>query len=117
GYVASEIVKNGGIAVCAPIAPYDEVRKDVRKMVAPVGGFLLVHVATSLEECERRDRKGMYAAARAKLAKGEKAGFTGLDDPYEVPADAELAIDTLKLSAEEAADAVLGWLGKEGYFI
>jgi len=115
GYVASEITKHGGIAVCAPIAPYDEVRKDVRRMVMPSGGFMLVHVATPLEICEQRDRKGLYAMARAKIARGEVAGFTGIDDPYEAPSDAELAIDTGAMTAEEAADAVLGWLGREGY--
>jgi len=117
GYVASEITNHGGIAVCAPIAPYDEVRKDVRRMIEPVGGFLLVHVATSVEVCEQRDRKGMYAAARAKIGRGERAGFTGIDDPYEPPTDAELAIDTTAVSAEEAADAVLGLLEERGYFV
>lgn len=116
GYVASEITKNGGIAVCAPIGPYDEVRKDVRKMVEPIGGFVLCHVATTLAVCEQRDRKGMYAAARAKIAKGEKAGFTGIDDPYEPPTDAELVFDTTKLTAEEAADAVIAHLNAAGYF-
>jgi sulfate adenylyltransferase len=116
GYVASEITKCGGIAVCAPIAPYDAVRRDVRKMIEPVGGFLLVHVATPLAVCEQRDRKGLYAMARAKIAKGEKAGFTGIDDPYEPPTDAELVIDTARVSAEEAADAVLARLAAEGYF-
>ncbi len=116
GFVASEITKNGGIAVCAPIAPYDAARREVRKLIDPVGGFILVHVATSLAVCEQRDRKGMYAMARAKIARGEKAGFTGIDDPYEAPTDAELVIDTTQVSAEEAADAVLAYLNKEGFF-
>ena len=77
GYVASEITKNGGIAVCAPIAPYDGVRKDVRAMIEPVGGFMLVHVDTPLEVCEQRDRKGLYAKARAGIIKE----FTGISDP------------------------------------
>src|SRR3990172_4066943 len=87
GFVAAEITKNGGIALCAPIAPYDATRKDVRAMVDPGGGFLLVHMATPLEVCEDRDRKGLYAKARA----GVLQEFTGISDPYEEPADADLA--------------------------
>ena len=111
GYVASEITKNGGIAVCAPIAPYDAVRKDVRAMVQPLGGFMLVHVATPLEVCEQRDRKGLYAKARAGIIKE----FTGISDPYEVPADADLIIDTTTLTPEEAAQQIVLHLEKEGY--
>jgi sulfate adenylyltransferase len=111
GWVASEFTRAGGIAICAPIAPYDRVRKDVRGMVAGKGGFVLVHVATPLEECERRDRKGLYAKARMGLIKE----FTGISDPYEVPDDAEIVIDTREVSAEEAADRVAGWLEAEGY--
>jgi sulfate adenylyltransferase len=111
GYVASEITKHRGIAVCAPIAPYDATRKDVRAMIAPHGGFILVHVNTSVEECEKRDRKGLYAKARAGIIKE----FTGISDPYDVPADAELVIDTMKLSAEEAAQEIYLRLEKEGY--
>ncbi|MBT8247286.1 MAG: bifunctional sulfate adenylyltransferase/adenylylsulfate kinase, partial [Acidimicrobiia bacterium] len=81
GWVASEITKNGGIALCAPIAPYDHTRQVVRSMIEPVGGFDLVHVATPLEVCEQRDRKGLYAKARA----GEIKEFTGISDPYEEP--------------------------------
>ena len=81
GYVASEITKNGGIAICAPIAPYDATRKHVRQMIEPHGGFILVHIATSVEVCEQRDRKGLYAKARAGILKE----FTGISDPYEVP--------------------------------
>jgi sulfate adenylyltransferase len=113
GFVASEITKNGGVAICAPIAPYDRTRRDVRAMVEPVGGFVLVHVATPLEVCEQRDRKGLYAKARAGIVKE----FTGISDPYEPPADAELVLDTTELSAEEAADAILAYLGKEGYVV
>jgi sulfate adenylyltransferase len=113
GWVAAEIAKNGGIAVCAPIAPYDATRKAVRQMTEEQGGgFALVHVATSLEVCESRDRKGLYAKARA----GELKEFTGISDPYEVPEDAELVIDTGVLSAEQAADEVLAWFEKQGYF-
>jgi sulfate adenylyltransferase len=111
GYVASEITKNGGIAICAPIAPYDAVRKEVRAMIAPFGGFALLHVATSLEVCESRDRKGLYAKARAGIVKE----FTGISDPYEVPTDAELVIDTDGLSPDEAAQEILLYLEKEGF--
>ena len=111
GYVASEITKNGGIALCAPIAPYDAVRKDVRSMVQPLGGFVLVHVATPLAVCEERDRKGLYAKARAGIIKE----FTGISDPYEEPADADITIDTTRLSAEEAAQQIVLHLEKEGY--
>ncbi len=81
GYVASEITKNGGIAICAPIAPYEATRKHVRQMIEPYGGFILVHIATPIETCEERDRKGLYAKARAGIVKE----FTGISDPYEVP--------------------------------
>ena len=111
GYVASEITKNGGIAICAPIAPYDEVRKQVRAMIEPLGGFLLVHVATALDVCEARDRKGLYAKARAGIIKE----FTGISDPYEAPDDAEIALDTAALTAEEAAQKIVLHLEKEGY--
>ena len=111
GYVASEITKNGGIAICAPIAPYDSVRKHVRGMVEPHGGFLLVHVATPLETCEQRDRKGLYAKARAGIVKE----FTGISDPYEAPEDAEVVIDTAELSAEEAAQEIILHLEREGF--
>ncbi len=112
GYVASEIAKHGGIALCAPIAPYDSVRKEVREMVrSSGGGFILVHVATSLEECEKRDRKGLYQAARA----GKIKEFTGISDPYEEPTDAEITLDTKKFSADELANQILLYLEKEGY--
>jgi sulfate adenylyltransferase len=111
GYVASEITKNGGIAICAPIAPYDSVRKQVRKMIEPYGGFVLVHVATPLETCEQRDRKGLYAKARAGIVKE----FTGISDPYEVPSDAEVVINTAELSAEEAAQEIILHLEQQGF--
>ncbi len=111
GFVASEITKNGGIAVCAPIAPYDKVRREVRAMVEPVGGFLLVHVATPLEVCEERDRKGLYAKARAGIIKE----FTGISDPYEEPADADVFLDTTQLTPEEAAQSVLLHVEREGF--
>jgi sulfate adenylyltransferase len=111
GYVASEITKNGGIAICAPIAPYDATRKHVRQMVEPYGGFILVHVATPVEVCEQRDRKGLYAKARAGILKE----FTGISDPYEVPADAEVTINTSELSPEEAAQEIILHLEREGF--
>jgi len=111
GYVASEITKNGGIAVCAPIAPYDRVRKEVREMIQPVGGFILVYTATPIEVCEQRDRKGLYAKARA----GKIKEFTGISDPYEIPEDAEVSIDTTDLNPDEAAQEVLLHLEREGY--
>jgi len=111
GFVAAEITKNGGVAVCAPIAPYDATRREVRKMVEAGGGFILVHVATPLEVCEARDRKGLYAKARAGLVKE----FTGISDPYEVPTDADVTIDTTATTPAEAAQEVLLHLEREGY--
>jgi sulfate adenylyltransferase len=111
GYVASEITKNGGIAICAPIAPYDATRKHVRQLIEPYGGFILVHIATSVDVCEQRDRKGLYAKARAGILKE----FTGISDPYEVPADAEVTINTGDLSAEEAAQEIILHLEREGF--
>ncbi len=103
GFVASEITKNGGIAICAPIAPYDDTRRRVRAMVEEVGGFVLVHVATPLAVCEARDRKGLYAKARAGIVKE----FTGISDPYEEPGDADVVIDTTATSPEEAANEII----------
>jgi sulfate adenylyltransferase len=111
GYVASEITRHGGIAICAPIAPYDAIRQRVRAMVAPAGGFVLVHVATPLAVCEARDRKGLYAKARAGLI----PQFTGVSDPYEEPADAALTIHTEVTPVERAAGLVIGHLEREGY--
>jgi sulfate adenylyltransferase len=112
GYVASEITKNGGIAICAPIAPYDATRKHVRGLIEPVGGFILVHVSTSVEVCEQRDRKGLYAKARAGILKE----FTGVSDPYEEPNDAEVVINTADLTPEEAAQEIILHLEREGFF-
>jgi sulfate adenylyltransferase len=111
GFVASEITKNGGIALCAPIAPYDGLRKEVRGMIQPHGGFILIHVATPLETCEGRDRKGLYAKARAGVLKQ----FTGISDPYEAPTDADVTIDTSDMSPEEAAQEIFLHLEREGY--
>ena len=109
GWVAAQIAKHGGLAVCAPIAPYAATRADARRLVeeqAGPGSFVLVHVATPLEECEARDRKGLYAKAR----RGEIAEFTGISDPYEEPTDAELTIDTRSVGVDESARRVLAHL-------
>jgi len=111
GYVAAEIARHGGLAICAPIAPYAAARAQVRDMVAKTGDFLLVHVATPLEVCEARDRKGMYAKARA----GTITAFTGVSDPYEEPDDADLVIDTSVLSRQDAAAQVLNLLASGGW--
>lgn len=103
GYVASEITKNGGIAICAPIAPYTATRRSVREMVESFGAFVEVHVATSLEECERRDRKGLYKLAR----EGKIKEFTGISDPYEAPTAAELVVDTEGTEVDYCAQQVL----------
>jgi sulfate adenylyltransferase len=111
GFVASEITKNGGIAICAPIAPYHRVRQEVRGMIEQVGGFILVHVDAPLEVCEQRDRKGLYAKARAGIIEA----FTGISDPYEVPEDADVTLPTTDLTPEQAAQEVLLHLEHEGY--
>ena len=111
GFVASEITKNGGIAICAPIAPYAATRRQVRETISPGGGFLETYVSTPIEVCEKRDRKGLYAMARA----GKIKGFTGIDDPYEVPENAEIVIDTSELSPDLAAHRILLTLEKHGY--
>jgi sulfate adenylyltransferase len=111
GFVSAEITKNGGIAICAPIAPYESVRKEVRTMVASHGGFVLVHVATPLKVCEQRDRKGLYAKARAGLL----PQFTGISDPYEIPADADLVLDTSAMTPEQAVATILRHLTDKGF--
>jgi len=103
GYVASEITKNGGIAICAPIAPYATTRRAVREDVEQFGAFVEIHVSTSIEECERRDRKGLYKLARA----GKIAEFTGISDPYDVPANPELSLDTENMTVDTCAHQVI----------
>jgi sulfate adenylyltransferase len=116
GYVAAEVARHGGIAICAPIAPYGQARAAARRMVTEVGDFLLVYVSTPVEVCAARDRKGLYAKARAGLI----SGFTGVSDPYEEPRDADLVLDTSMMTRQEAVDAVLkllvagGWLAGAG---
>ncbi|MGD2038949.1 MAG: bifunctional sulfate adenylyltransferase/adenylylsulfate kinase [Desulfobacterales bacterium] len=111
GFVASEITKNRGIAVCAPIAPYAATRREIRKTIEDYGGFIEVHVSTPIEECEKRDRKGMYAKARAGLIKG----YTGVDDPYEMPENCEVRIDTTNMTPDEASRQIILVLQKKGF--
>ncbi|MBO9521798.1 MAG: adenylyl-sulfate kinase [Nocardioidaceae bacterium] len=107
GWVAAEIARHRGVAICSPIAPFDSTRKQVRAMAEDAGGtFVLVHVATPLEECERRDRKGLYAKARA----GEIPEFTGISSPYEEPEDAAVRVDTTGRTVEDALRDVLAVL-------
>ncbi len=111
GFVAAEIARHGGIAICAPIAPYAAARAGVRRMVSEVADFVLVHVSTPLEVCEARDRKGLYAQARAGII----GSFTGISDPYEEPDDADLVIDTSTVSRHDAVAAVLAHLTRGGW--
>lgn len=113
GFVASEITKNRGIALCAPIAPYENSRHAVRELISGVGGYVEVFMATPLEVCERRDRKGIYAKARAGVMKG----VTGIDDPYEEPVNPELRIDTSEMTPQEGALRVLMYLEELGYIV
>jgi len=109
--VASEITKNRGIAICAPIAPYASTRRQIRERIETTGGFVEVHVGTPVEVCESRDRKGLYAKARAGLIKG----FTGVDDPYEAPVNPEVYIDTTAMTPDEAVQEVLLYLERAGF--
>ena len=111
GWVAAEVAKHGGLAICAPIAPYDDARKWTRRHVEATtgpGAFMLVWVSTPLAVCEQRDTKGLYARARA----GELRGFTGIDDPYEEPHDADLTLDTSVTGLDECVAAVLSAIGR-----
>jgi sulfate adenylyltransferase len=111
GFVSSLITRHGGVVICAPIAPYAATRAQVRAMIEPHGGFIEIHVATTLAVCEARDRKGLYARARAGLIKE----FTGISDPYEPPAHPELAIDTSQSTPEQAIETILHYLVTQGY--
>lgn len=111
GYVAAQIARHGGVAICAPIAPYETTRAQVRAMAQAAGDFVLIWVATPLEQCEQRDRKGLYARARA----GQLTGFTGIDDPYEEPADADLVIDTSGRSVPDCVAEVVALLERGGW--
>lgn len=110
GYVASEITKHGGIGICAVIAPYEATRQRVREMVSKYGSFIEVYVATPLAECEKRDPKGLYAKARA----GEIHEFTGVSDPYEIPRESEILINTQAMSVKESTDLIMKYLDQEG---
>ena len=110
GFVASEIVRHGGVVVCALISPYEAVRAEVRHMVGD-GQFVEVFVNTPLSVCEARDVKGMYARAR----RGEITGFTGVDDPYEPPSHPEIELDTVDHSVRENAQRILDYLAREGF--
>ena len=111
GFVASEITKNGGIAICAPIAPYRLDRQFNRDMIDPLGGYIEIFVNTPLEICEQRDVKGLYAKARKGLLKQ----FTGIDDPYEKPENAEIVIDSSDEDPEILVDQILDQIHKMGY--
>jgi sulfate adenylyltransferase len=111
GFVAAEITKNGGIAICAPIAPYEESRRRAREMVRQYGGFIEVYLSTPLSVCEARDRKGIYLKAR----KGIMKGVTGIDDPYIPPSSPALTIDTSKVTPAEATQEVMLYLEEQGY--
>jgi len=110
GWVASRLARAGAAVVVSAISPYEEARNEARRLVEEHGAFVLVHVATSVDECERRDPKGLYAKARA----GEIRGFTGIDDPYEIPQDPELRLQTEGRTPEESAAAVLAKLEELG---
>lgn len=110
GWVAAEISKHGGAAICAPIAPYEQDRTAVREMVSEVGEFILVYIATPLSECERRDRKGLYSKAR----QGSLPEFTGVSAPYEAPGDADLVLDTSSLTPDQTVERVIELLRDRG---
>jgi len=111
GYVASEITKNRGIAICAPIAPYEADRRVNRELISPLGGFIEIHVNTSLEKCEERDVKGLYELAR----KGVIKEFTGISDPYEAPTDAEIVVNSSGTPPEELVDQIYFRIKEMGY--
>jgi sulfate adenylyltransferase len=111
GTLAARITESGGIAICASIAPYARLREEVRAMIAPLGGFVLVHMATPLEVCEQRDPKGLYARARAGLLQE----FTGISDPYEPPDDAEIVLDATHGTPDDAARRIIDHLQARGY--
>lgn len=110
GFVASEITKNGGIAICAPIAPYKKPRNLNRSLISENGEYIEVHISTPIETCEKRDVKGLYAKARAGIIKG----FTGIDDPYEAPINPEIKIDTTNIAIHDGVDIIMSYLSKQG---
>jgi len=110
GYVASEVCRHGGMAICSAIAPYQAARQDARLLTQPLGAFILIYVSTPLDVCESRDTKGNYARAR----RGEVPSFTGISDPYEPPGDADLVINMARLSPGEGVGLILDLLRKRG---
>ncbi len=111
GYVASEITKNGGIAICAPIAPYEKDREHNRRLISKLGGYIEIHISTSLEKCEERDVKGLYKLAR----EGKLKEFTGISDPYENPSNAELVIDSSGIAPEKLVDKIYSYIKECGF--
>ena len=111
GYVASEITKNGGIAICAPIAPYEKDREYNRRLMSKLGGYIEIHISTSLEKCEERDVKGLYKLAR----EGKLKEFTGISDPYENPSNAELVIDSSGIAPEKLVDKIYSYIKERGF--
>jgi len=110
GFVASEIVRHGGIAICAVVSPYEATRNEVKQQIGS-DSFVLVYVATPLAECERRDSKGLYAKAR----RGEITGMTGLDDPYEPPSSPDMVLQTMERDARTCADCIEHFLEDNGF--
>ena len=110
GYVAGEVTKHGGICICAAIAPFRTARAEVRARISQLGGFYEVYIATPLAVCESRDPKGLYKKAR----RGEIKGFTGIDDPFEIPEDAEISIDTSRISPDDAVKKILALPQRDG---
>jgi len=110
GYVAGEVTKHGGICICAAIAPFRTARAEVRARISQLGGFYEVYIATPLAVCESRDPKGLYKKAR----RGEIKGFTGIDDPFEIPEHAEISIDTSKLAIDDAVKKILALPERDG---
>ena len=111
GFVAAEIARHGGVAICAAVSPYRQTRNEVRSMVG-TEQFIEVHVDAPLRVCEERDTKGMYEAAR----RGELKNFTGIDDPYEAPRHPELKLDNESVSAEANARRIRDYLSERGFF-
>jgi sulfate adenylyltransferase len=110
GFVAGEVTKHGGICICAAIAPFRSARAEVRARISQLGGFYEIYIATPLAVCESRDPKGLYKKAR----RGEIKGFTGIDDPFEIPEHAEISIDTSKISLDEAVKKILTLPERDG---
>ncbi|HWY25954.1 MAG TPA: adenylyl-sulfate kinase [Nevskia sp.] len=110
GYVAGEVTRHGGICICAAIAPFRSARAEVRARISQLGGFYEIYIATPLAVCESRDPKGLYKKAR----RGEIKGFTGVDDPFEIPEDPELSIDTSKLALEDSVKKILALPLRDG---